>query len=116
MTDVRKSILSTIFVGPRWRANVDLVAQPVAVALVPVTRPLADTDWKTAGWETPAAVVTTNLDTQEVQYRRWARILVGPAAGVINPARGRYGVYARLTDSPEIAVLAPDQLGYLDVL
>jgi len=105
---------STEFIRVRWRANRPLTTQAVAVALVPTSRALTTADWRTSAWETAPAVAVTNESTGEVTYTRHAQLLTGPAATFI-PPRGRYGIYARLTDNPEEIIRAPDQCGYLTV-
>ena len=111
----RKSLLSTVYISVRWRASVNLVAQPVRIALVPTSRVLVPADWRAAAWESDPAVANTNATTAEVTYTRVARVLAGPAAA-FNPPPGRYGVHAELTDNPEVPVLTPDELGYIDVI
>jgi len=40
----------------------------------------------------------------------WARLLIGPADGGLMPAQGAYRMFVKVTNSPEIPVLAGWQL------
>lgn len=53
-------------------------------------------DWKTGSWETAAPPNTTTTEY-------WARCLVGPSGAVALPA-GRYDIWVKITDSPEVPV------------
>ena len=77
-------------------AAINPTADTVNMAVVP-TGTLPDTpDWKAATWETDAS---TDPDTY------YAKLLVGPAPGVVTLTAGRiYDVYVRVTDNPEIVV------------
>lgn len=78
--------------------QLDPTTDVVAMAFIPVDqeKPLTG-DWKVAGWET---------DPTGAQPRYYARATIGPG-GVIALTGGgtRYGVYVRITDSPEVPVL-----------
>jgi hypothetical protein len=52
-------------------------------------------DWVAGAWD-------TNTSSVLVPYS--AKCLVGPA-GIINPGIGRYYMYIKITDNPEIPVL-----------
>ena len=68
--------------------TVDPTSDTVEMAFVTTGEP-GNTDWHTASWENDGAT-------------HYARILVGPA-GVALPI-GKYGVWVRVTDLPEIPV------------
>jgi hypothetical protein len=52
-------------------------------------------DWVAGSWDT---------NTSSVLFPYSAKCLVGPA-GIINPGIGRYYMYLKITDNPEIPVL-----------
>ncbi|HEY6018358.1 MAG TPA: hypothetical protein VIY48_00200 [Candidatus Paceibacterota bacterium] len=53
-------------------------------------------DWKTASWEVAAPPTVT-----KTEY--WARCLVG-TGGAVALAAGRYDIWIKVTDSPEVPV------------
>lgn len=111
---IRRSVQSVEYLDAKWRTSVAaLVAQPVDIALVPVSRGLLVGDWKTAAWETAPAAAELNEATGVTTWTRHALILAGPGTTII-PARGRYGLYTRLTSNPEVPVIGPDQAGFYD--
>jgi hypothetical protein len=61
-----------------------------------------NSDWVAGSWDT----VTSNL-----LYPYAVKCLVGPS-GVINPGVGRWLVYAKITDSPQVDV---QETGYLQI-
>ncbi len=54
-----------------------------------------NSDWVSGTWDT---------DSSSVLFPYSAKCLVGPA-GTINPGVGRYYIYLKITDNPEIPVL-----------
>ena len=75
----------------------------VQFAFMPqVTQVPRDIDWVSGSWET----ITASL-----LYPYSARCLVGPA-GAVALGVGRYVIYVKVSDSPEIPVLIA---GYLEV-
>jgi hypothetical protein len=52
-------------------------------------------DWVAGSWD---------VNTSSVLFPYSAKCLVGPA-GIINPGIGRYYMYIKITDNPEIPVL-----------
>jgi hypothetical protein len=74
---------------------------PVVFAFMPTPTQVPQTsDWVAGSWDT---------DTASVLYPYSAKCLVGPS-GVINPGIGRYVIYLKITDNPEIPVLIAGQL------
>lgn len=68
-------------------AGIDITAQPVSIAVTDAAaRPVA-ADWKTASWDGNVA-----------------KTLIGP--GVLALAPGSYKVWVKVTDSPEVPVMA----------
>jgi len=69
---------------------------PVAFAFMPTATSVPQvSDWVAASWDT---------NTSSVLYPYSAKCLVGPA-GTTNPGIGRYYMYLKITDNPEIPVL-----------
>jgi hypothetical protein len=81
------------------RAPSDPTGDPVEVAFtVPPARP-ADGDWVTAAWEAEPIYIRG--------VRRWpAVVLVGPTNDGVDLAPGRYSAWARVTDVPQVPVMA----------
>lgn len=86
---------SLTYIKSKITASADPTADTVTVAFVTSGLPGA-LDWKTGSWQT----VTANGITSY-----YARCLVGPA-GAFVPAAGLYRMYVKITDSPEVPVLA----------
>lgn len=102
--DFDKSTLSTVFIPARVQAhlfNTSIVYNPTgdtveAAFKAPGVNPGA-LDWVAASW------VTVN------QNKFFALCLVGPGVGAaINLAAGTYRMWLRITDNPEVPVLAAD--------
>lgn len=68
----------------------------VQLAFVTIGDDPAGSDWVTGSWETASGTY-------------YARALVGPG-GTVELAKGRYQIYVKITDSPEIPVLESDVL------
>ena len=77
-------------------AAYDPTGDTVQFAFMPgATAVPQNTDWVAGSWDT---------NTTSVLYPYSAKCLVGPS-GTTNPGIGRYYMYIRITDSPEIPVL-----------
>lgn len=97
----RVSVKSLEFVqaavrGEKDGVEVDPTADPVAMAFVAVGAYPAGGDWKPAQWET---------ETKGPLKTYLASCLVGPG-GIVTLAAGRYAVYVKVTDNPEVPVIA----------
>jgi hypothetical protein len=78
-------------------------ADTVQMAFMPTATQVPQlSDWQAAIW----AAVPGNLIFPYAAY-----CLIGPG-GTINPGIGRYAVYLKVTDNPEIPV---DVIGYLEI-
>ena len=105
-------------------AAFDITDDTVEAAVVTTGTDPATDDWFTAAWvrSTPGGKVTT-LSTLSTEYRyvqvtgtvdgstdtAWVQMLIGPGTGAdINlTTAGKYDVWVRVTDSPEVpAILA----------
>lgn len=76
------------------KANVELDDQPVWVAVVPVPKRPVSGDWKVAVW------------LGEPANKRYARL--GPSWSTDYPP-GKYNVYVKVDDNPEIVILYAGQ-------
>lgn len=100
MADLTISSLSREFIRVRVTAKeagavIDPTAKTVEMAIIAGSGEPVATDWKAASWETDT---TTDPDTY------YARIEVGPGSTVGALADGLYGVWVRITDTPEVPV------------
>ena len=99
------SVLSTDYYQTPVSASENGVAVnpttlPVAYAFrLPGTAPVT-ADWKTGSWD--LGLNGTYL----------AQVLLGPGSGAVGLARGRYQVWLRVTDNPEVPIWP---LGLLEV-
>lgn len=97
-SSVRISSLSTqyVSVGPiRIRENgvvVDPTASGVELAFVPAGSEPEEDEWAAGSWET---------DSTSGEARYYAKVLVGPNGGAVDPGDGTWDVWARIDRSPE---------------
>lgn len=91
--------VSTEYLHGPVTASVTLDTQPVQVAFVTPSSatPSDATSWVDAEWEGTAGTTRT-----------W-RVLIGPGTSSPLPA-GAYGVWVRITDTPEVPVRKHDTL------
>lgn len=93
MTTLVFSSLTTEYVYVPVTADVSLNAQPVEIAIIPVTQEEpAEEDWYTAAWAGAAGLT------------RSAKLLVGPDE-TVTLVDGKYTIWARVTDTPKVPVL-----------
>lgn len=91
-TIVSRSAESTEYVEAVVTSDVTLDAQVVEF-VISSTAPVDGTVWTAGAWAGSAGTTRT------------ARILVGPTDGALDPGKGRYTVYVRVVDTPEIPVI-----------
>lgn len=78
----------------------DPTGDTVQLAFLPFGQQPASGDWKAASWET-------------ISSKYYARCLVGPG-GAITLTNGRYQIWVKITDNPEIPVLRGDEITVAD--
>lgn len=93
-SSIRHSSTEFVRVPVSCPSDVTLGTQPVAMAFLAGSGDPAPSDLKTAAW---------------VPGQPVARILVGPA-GSIQLAKGVYTVFVKVTDSPEVPVIAAGRI------
>lgn len=79
--------------GASYNPTVDTVQ----MAFKPPKDEPAAGDWLTASWET-------------IGGKYHARALVGPGGGVITLTKGRWNVWLKVTDNPEVPVIDAGQI------
>jgi hypothetical protein len=97
-----QSSLSRQYIPVQVRAPVDPRGDSVQFAFLTTGEP-ANTDWATAVWDS-APVAAGGAYT--------ARCLVGPG-GTVTLAAGVYTLWVKITDSPEVPVMAAGKVQVL---
>jgi hypothetical protein len=101
---MRISAASLMYLLVPVTAPRDPTADAVQMAFSPAYDPdLEQTGFVSAGWQAPA------IPNQDGSWTAYARCLVGPGGTVALPV-GNYKIWTKVTDSPEIPVLASDIL------